>query len=554
MSVGGDLIYAITVTNHGPDAVSGVTLTDVLPANATFVSAKFSQGAGLIVSNILTANLGGLAANGSATLTIHVLAGPEEVFVNVVSVIGLEEDPSTNNNEAVSRLTVSPIGSPGSVPKADVSVAQTSAKTLGLRQWLVYTLTVTNAGPYPATEVVLSDLLPANAEFLSATTSQGTAVNSSGTVNTALGTIASGGSATVSIVVHPRAAGTYVNKALLSTGTNDQHADNNASSWTTLVTPDPPTPELLVDVRTSAPSVPVGDQVTYIITVANLGPDPATGVVLTDPLPAGMEFVSAGNGVTAVGRKLTFGIGSLAAGAIANVTAVLRGTGPGNVFNIASATANEGGNTSASSTIAVFDPGPPPVDLAVLSSVSEKFVPVGTKLTYTLVVTNRSSTAATDVLLVNKLPTSVAFVSMTTSRGLVTETNGVITAHLDKVAHDSPVTLIIQTTPTEPDILINRASVSSAEADGDNADNVSFVFAMSEVLITDVEIFGPDIRVSFNSVLGRNYLIQSRPDAVSGIWESVPGTTNAGNDHLLQITMPNANAQAQQFYRVLQLD
>jgi len=39
----------------------------------------------------------------------------------------------------------------------------------------------------------------------------------------------------------------------------------------------------------------------------------------------------------------------------------------------------------------------------------------------------------------------------------------------------------------------------------------------------------------------------------SGLWVTLPGTTNPGTDHVLQITLPNAITQAQQFYRVLQL-
>jgi uncharacterized repeat protein (TIGR01451 family) len=41
------------------------------------------------------------------------------------------------------------------------------------------------------------------------------------------------------------------------------------------------------------PSVRVGEPITFRITITNRGPELATGVVLTDPLPAGVSFVSA---------------------------------------------------------------------------------------------------------------------------------------------------------------------------------------------------------------------------------------------------------------------
>jgi len=96
-------------------------------------------------------------------------------------------------------------------------------------------------------------------------------------------------------------------------------------------------------------------------------------------------------------------------------------------------------------------------------------------------------------------------------------------------------------------------SLLVADADANPADNVTYVLALSEILITAVDNLGTDLRMSFNSVIGKNYLIQSRPNVASGLWVTLPGKTNPANDHLLQITLPNAITQAQQFYRVLQL-
>src|SRR3954470_6998658 len=41
-------------------------------------------------------------------------------------------------------------------------------------------------------------------------------------------------------------------------------------------------------------SVVVGGEITYTITVANLGPDTANGVEVTDDLPSQLDFVSFG--------------------------------------------------------------------------------------------------------------------------------------------------------------------------------------------------------------------------------------------------------------------
>ena len=59
----------------------------------------------------------------------------------------------------------------------------------------------------------LTDTLPAGVTFDSATPSQGTLLQSSGTVTCHLGTIASGANATVSIKVTPQAQGSITNQA-----------------------------------------------------------------------------------------------------------------------------------------------------------------------------------------------------------------------------------------------------------------------------------------------------------------------------------------------------
>ncbi len=71
---------------------------------------------------------------------------------------------------------------------------------------VTYTLTVTNNGPDPATNVTLTDTLPTNVMFVSATPSQGSCSGTT-TVTCTLGTINNGANATVTIVVQAKAAG-----------------------------------------------------------------------------------------------------------------------------------------------------------------------------------------------------------------------------------------------------------------------------------------------------------------------------------------------------------
>ena len=70
-----------------------------------------------------------------------------------------------------------------------------------------------------------------------------------------------------------------------------------------------------------------------------------------------------------------------------------------------------------------------------------------------------------------------------------------------------------------------------------------------QLVITAAERIGNDLRLSFTSTAGRNYVIQSRADLVSGDWTNLPGT-NLGNGGIVQTTLTNALLAPQQFYRV----
>src|SRR5262245_9264591 len=65
-NVGDTITFTITLTNNGPDAATGVTGTDLLPAGLTIVSATISQGTFNNITGVW--NVGTLANTASVTL------------------------------------------------------------------------------------------------------------------------------------------------------------------------------------------------------------------------------------------------------------------------------------------------------------------------------------------------------------------------------------------------------------------------------------------------------------------------------------------------------
>ncbi|HNG32228.1 MAG TPA: SBBP repeat-containing protein, partial [Blastocatellia bacterium] len=104
---GASLRYTITVTNQGPSPAAGVTVTDVLPANVGFVSATTSQGACTNNAGTVTCNVGKLAAQASATITLTVMPTVAGALANTARAQGNEPDKFPNNNQATAQITVS---------------------------------------------------------------------------------------------------------------------------------------------------------------------------------------------------------------------------------------------------------------------------------------------------------------------------------------------------------------------------------------------------------------------------------------------------------------
>ena len=115
--------------------------------------------------------------------------------------------------------------------------------------------------------------------------------------------------------------------------------------WELEVTYEPPSPDLTLTVKDTPDPVKVGKKLTYAITAANVGAAPATGVVVTDTLPAGATFLAAGPPgaqCTPTGRTVRCKVGDLAPGESARIKITVRAPKkPGRLVDVASVVADQ---------------------------------------------------------------------------------------------------------------------------------------------------------------------------------------------------------------------
>ena len=351
---GQDLSYTIVVTNAGPGNESAARLLDRLPPGVLFVSSSVPPAAA--AGGLLGFDLGALPARATRTIVITVRPTAAGTLVNQAVVSGIQPDPDLSNNMASATTTVA--AAPATL--AVTLVASPVTGTVG--QALTYTLTVTNSGPGPASGVVLTSAIPASATIVAASQTQGTSSIASSVVTTALGDLAAGGSATVTIVVIPTISGTLTTVASVTGNEPDPDPSNNSAMLSTPVAPGPPTPiaDLLVTKSASPDPATVGVPLTYTVTVTNLGPDaaPATGITLVDLLPPGVVFASSSlPPMAATPNGLIYTLGGLAAGGSQSVTIVVVPTVPGMLVNQAVATGSA--PTPTCRTTTPRSPSPP---------------------------------------------------------------------------------------------------------------------------------------------------------------------------------------------------
>ncbi len=235
------IVYTIVATNNGPSAVTGATLVDNLPATITSDTwtAVYANGSGtgsgsgnLDVTNV------NLQAGGTATFTVTASINPSATgpLANTATVAPPSAviDPNPSNNSSTDTDTLT--------PQADLQVVQNGPAAANAGDTLTYTVTVNNNGPSNASNVLLSDPLPAGTSFVSEVQTIGPIFTLSapgGNIADTVSILATGASATFAVMVrvnNPSPPGTIVtNTANVSSGTPDPNLANNSSQMTTAI-------------------------------------------------------------------------------------------------------------------------------------------------------------------------------------------------------------------------------------------------------------------------------------------------------------------------------
>ena len=475
------LTYTLDVNNAGPSTASGVSLIDTMPGEVTFVSVD--PPTCNHTGNTVSCNLGNLGSQGNKQVVILVQVSPSATgsLLDSASVTSTTYDPDPGNNYQTEATWVG--------TEADLAVSKVDGPDpLRAEETLVYTVTVSNIGPSQATNVLMTDTLPAEMVLQSVDPGQGSC-NFANPVICNLDDLDVGSNWDVIIEAIPSIDGVFTNTASVVSYNYDPDLGNNAASATTLVT-------AVADLRLTKTDDPdpvyAGDLLTYTLTTYNDGPSLAEGVLLTDTLPGGVDFVSA-PGCNQASGVVTCDLGDLDAGnnQIVEITVRVQSSWTDDLQNNAEVHAvtydpDEGNNHDTEGTTVDTS-----ADLAIDVLSNPPVLKPGEALTYTLSITNDGPSDAVAVSVVDTLPEGVTYQGSYPDICLAIGLE--VTCSLGTMGAETDTQILIYVT-VGSDVsgnILDTASVSASTGDPDPGNNTSEVETLVDGISPEVHWVKP---------------------------------------------------------------
>lgn len=439
--------YTVTSSNNSTFTANNVAATLQLPASLTSnggtVTITSASGSGTYnnTTGVVTFATTTLAATTSATYTVAVSKVPTSGAIAATSTItstGNGQEPNTNNNVATISLAITPLYDVATTLTGPVDATGTAAAVVAgdLVTYAVQTTndaTATSAAPNVVQTVSFDGDLTTNGLFIS---NGGRAAYNAATQKTivtfpVLLTLAAGQSVlnTISFAAPSSAYNATATVTANANNTGDTSAANNTTAplATNVKSATGGSTNVSTTISTDKTQGSLGDAVTLTVLTANAGPSEATNVVQQVQLPAGLSNVTFPNGNG--GYNTTTGLVTFntlpTLGSGGSNGAILAGTANPNAFKV-QFDAPAAGIVLATAFVTEDNNDLVPADnvaevkvnvnsLTDLATEVEGPITatVGQPVTYSIVTSNLSATAASNVVERVQLPPNLGPGSIT---------------------------------------------------------------------------------------------------------------------------------------------
>ncbi|MBK6798616.1 MAG: DUF11 domain-containing protein [Acidobacteria bacterium] len=487
VNAGGSTTYTVTLTNSGPSAANGSTISDPAATGLTKTAIGVCTAAGGAVCPTAGGGAGQLSiANLQAgTVVVPTLPSGGSISFTITATVTATTGSVTNTFSATPPVgTTDSNGATASdtdtvTPVTDLAITKTDGSaTYTAGNAITYTIVVSNSGPSNAIGASVADSIPAAIT--------GTTINCVASGVATCGTNASAGNnlsftgvninsgagnfitITVSGTINPSTTGNLVNTATVSVGAGQLDPTPGNNSATDTDTP-APLANLVVTKDDGVTSVNAGGSTTYTVTLTNSGPSAANGSTISDPAATGLTKTAIGvctaaSGAvcpTAGGAAGQLSITNLEAGTVVVPTLPVGGSISFTITATVTATSGSVTNTfSAAPPAGTVDPSPasasdtdtvnPIADLAVTKDDGVTSVNAGGTTTYTVTLTNSGPSAANGSTIGDTAGAGLTITSIgicTASGGAVCPTAGAGAGQLN-ITNLQTGTVVVPTLPS----------------------------------------------------------------------------------------------------------
>jgi len=471
---GDEITWTIIVINHGPNTAYNVNVTDKLPAGLIY---RGDNSGGKYDPTTGVWNIGELAKGANSTIIITTKVNiTNATIINVAVVNSTTPDNNESNNIANNTTVVD--------PEADLEiiklVSNATSKNGDIISW---TIIVTNKGPDIAKRVFVRDEFPKELILTGFTKTKG--IFDTESMVWFIEEMAKNETQTLTITARVNITnGNITNIVNVTNDVYDPNETNNEANNTTVVDPKA---NLVVVKLVSNSTSKFGDVIAWTIVVTNKGPDTAVNVVVTDKLPAGLVYQGDDSQGKYDSTTGVWKVGDLANGASATlVITTLVNTTNATILNVANATTDTPGNSTPGNNTTNVEPL---ADLEIIKLVSNSTAKKGDTIVWTIIVTNNGPDTAKDVIVKDKLPSSLEYRGHTLDKGLYDASQGIWS--IGDMAKGDSIKLIITTivkisNGTITNIAVVNSTTSDNNTDNNKANNTTVVGENADLVIIKV--------------------------------------------------------------------
>lgn len=402
---GSETTFTMTVANTGPDPATNINIVNSVGSRLTLSSVSCVPAGGAVCPTVLgpVMSVPSMVVGGSLAFAVaaKVSDGSNGIVINTMQVTADNDADRSNNSATASVQTFT--------PRVGLSVTGVGPQgTVVGGADAVFLMTVTNAGPDPASNVSIVNNVGSGLTLSGVVCAAANGAVCPATLGPVISvpTIPVGGSLafTVTARVASGANGTVANTMQVSADNDVDRNDNSATATAKAITP-----RVGVYVAGVGPTAPVsgGTEAVFVMTVGNVGPDATTDFTLVNNVGSGASLskivCTAASGATCpatVGPSMT--VPSLPANGTLTFAVTVRLTAGANgaITNTMQATVDNDVDRTDNSATAFLQAFTGRAELSVTGT-GPVDVAAGTTATFTMQVTNLGPDMAEKVRLIN---------------------------------------------------------------------------------------------------------------------------------------------------------